>query len=114
MEHPLSERNQPDHEQIQPCSNDNISVLYLTMVKSVHDKVKEQSLLFRKQLPELMPNHAGRWVVFLDGGVKSLHDTQEEAYAEAANTFGLFAGFVVAKVEKVVPRPMVAAIEMNL
>ncbi len=57
---------------------------------------------FEAALPRLMRRHRGRWVVFLDGEVKSAHDNEESALAAGIERFGADAAFIVAPVRKVV------------
>ena len=73
---------------------------------SPRDKVRQGSRRFRSRVPALMNEYAGQWVVFLDDEVKSAHDSEEAAYVRAVKDFGLRAGFVIAKVEKVEPEPL--------
>lgn len=68
-----------------------------------HDRVKAEMARFLEALPKLRETLEGRWVVFLDGAVRSDHDTQERAYVSAVDVFGLQGGFVVAQVVEVKP-----------
>lgn len=63
---------------------------------TARSRMREEMDRFRAALPELAHRHAGRWVVFLDGRVRSTHDDAVSAYAAAVADLGPTAGFVVA------------------
>ena len=81
---------------------------------SLASKVHEETLRFRAALPVLMEEHNGRWVVYLDGEVKSAHDTEDEAFGAGLEEFGLFGGHVVALVREQEPVPLTAGIAFGL
>jgi hypothetical protein len=58
----------------------------------------------------LKPLYADRWVVFRDGEVVSVHDSEEEAYRAGLAKFGRQVGHVVAKVADQVTVPLSAAV----
>lgn len=64
----------------------------------VRARVLAEARRFRAMLPELMAEHAERWIVFHEGRVVSTHDTEEEAYVAGLTTPGPEAGHVVAVV----------------
>lgn len=66
----------------------------------VERKVLDESRRFRACLPELLADHPGKWVVFHEGRVVSLHDTEEEAYVAGLARPGLGSGHVVAEVRE--------------
>ena len=47
-------------------------------------------------LPRLKPLYADRWVVFRDGEVASVHDSEEDAYRAGLARFGRQGGHVIA------------------
>lgn len=61
------------------------------------EKVLLQTLQFEAALPELLSAHAGRWIVWLDG-VRSLHDSEAEAHAWAADNLPPDSGRLVVRV----------------
>jgi hypothetical protein len=65
---------------------------------------------FEASLPRLKPLYADRWVVFRDGEVVSVHDSEEEAYRAGLAAFGRQGGHVVAKVADQVAVPLSAAV----
>ena len=69
---------------------------------------------FRAALPELLKDHAGKWVVFRDGQVVSVHDDEEAAYRAGREAFGLRGGHVVAPVEEQRTIPLTAAFAYGL
>lgn len=44
------------------------------------ERVRQEMRRFEASLPRLLPLYADRWVVFRDGEVVSVHDTEELAY----------------------------------
>jgi hypothetical protein len=62
-------------------------------------QVLDERELFDQQLPELLKEIPGRWVVFKNGAVCSVHDGLEEAYRAALKQFGPNAGFLITCVE---------------
>jgi hypothetical protein len=74
------------------------------------DRVREEMRRFEASLPRLKPLYAERWVVFRDGEVVSVHDSEEEAYRAGLATFGRQSGHVVAKVADQVTVPLSAAV----
>ena len=69
------------------------------------DRVREEMGRFREALPRLLSELEGRWVVFRDGEVVSVHDDEEQAYIAGMERFGPDGGQVIALVvpERVVP-----------
>ncbi len=65
---------------------------------------------FEASLPRLKPRYAGRWVVFRDGKVASVHDSEEEAYRAGLERFGRQGGHVVARVVEQRAVPLTAAV----
>jgi len=73
------------------------------MVRSDHmtstaERVRQEMRRFEANLPRLMPLYHDRWVVFRDGDVVSVHDTEELAYLAGLEKFGRHGGHVIAKV----------------
>ena len=70
--------------------------------------VLAQTLEFERQLPELLLELSGRWVVFRDGAVVSDHDTLEMAYRSARLLFGVDGGYAILEVAPRTPQPLTA------
>ena len=62
------------------------------------ERVRQEMRRFEASLPRLLPLYADRWVVFRDGEVVSVHDTEELAYRAGLQRFGRHGGHVIAKV----------------
>ncbi len=71
--------------------------------------VLEETKRFHQELPRLLRQYRGRWVVFKHGKVHGDHQSESEAYAAALKKFDRNAGFVVAQVTEVTPSPITAA-----
>ena len=52
------------------------------------ERVRQEMRRFEASLPRLLPLYADRWVVFRDGEVVSVHDTEELAYRAGLQRFG--------------------------
>lgn len=78
------------------------------------EKVLEETKLFRAALPELLRKHRGKWVVFLGGEVKSVHDDELGAYSEAVLKYGTDGGYVVAPVIETTTTPITAGVLFGL
>jgi hypothetical protein len=74
------------------------------------ERVRQEMRRFEASLPRLMPLYAGRWVVFRDGNVVSVHDTEELAYRAGLETFGRHGGHVIARVAEPRVVPLSAAV----
>lgn len=81
---------------------------------TVSEKVLEETMLFRAALPELLKTHPGKWVVFKDGQVRSVHDDEAHAYESAVKAFGPGSGYVIAPVEETHSTPVTAAVMFGL
>lgn len=66
---------------------------------SINETVLKETKRFEEALPELMKSISGKWVVFKDGEVQSIHDDTDEAYRSGVEKFGLNGGFIVGLVE---------------
>jgi hypothetical protein len=73
-------------------------------------KVLAEYERFKARLPELMETSAGKWVVFRDDQVQSVHDSHDAALMSAIESFGLSGGYVIAPVAEVKPTPLTAAV----
>lgn len=84
------------------CDRDRAT---LALVSVASDKVRAEMALFRAALPRLLQELPGRWVVFRDGQVQSVHDDESAAFSEGLRRFGREGGHIVAQVaeERVVP-----------
>ncbi|MCC7542382.1 MAG: hypothetical protein IT379_39555 [Deltaproteobacteria bacterium] len=74
------------------------------------ERVRAETMLFRAALPGLLTTHAGKWVVFRDGHIQSVHDDEGDAYSAGIDAFGVDGGFVVAPVVPIKPTLMTAAL----
>ncbi|MBI5487906.1 MAG: hypothetical protein HY905_11285 [Deltaproteobacteria bacterium] len=72
------------------------------------EKVKQEMQAFRVALPDLLRDHPGQWVVFIDGKVVDFYVDEESAYGAAIRAFGPHAGFVIAQVAGEKPQPVSA------
>jgi hypothetical protein len=79
----------------------------------VAERVLEQTKLFHRALPELLHKYRGRWVVFVDGQVKGVHASEEEAYGAAVQAYGPNGGFVIAPVVELTPMSITAAVAFD-
>jgi len=84
------------------------------VVESASERVLQETLRFRAALPDLLKTHPGKWVVFRDGEVKSVHETEEEAYKAGLEKFGRDGGQVVAPVVEQPPIPITAGVLFNV
>jgi len=83
-------------------------------MSQLENAVLQETLRFREMLPALMLSHAGKWVLFKDGSVVSVHATETQAFEEGVIAFGSEGGFVVALVAKTRPTPINAAAAFGL
>ena len=81
--------------------------------ETVEAEVRVQHALFERELNTLLLNHAGKWVVYLDG-VQGVFDAEDDAYRHALQTYGLERGPLVARVERVEPVLLHAAFAFDL
>ena len=81
---------------------------------TVADQVLEETKRFRAVLPSLLKTHRGKWVVFLNGEVKSAHDDETSAYADAIRLFGPDVPYVIAPIVETAPTPVTAAVAFGL
>jgi hypothetical protein len=74
-------------------------------VMNTAERVRQEMRRFEASLPRLLPLYADRWVVFREGEVVSVHDTEELAYRAGLQRFGRHGGHVIAQVaeQRVVP-----------
>ncbi len=61
------------------------------------ERTLQQTLQFEAALPGLLPLHAGRWAVWLDG-LRSVHDTEAGARAWATASLASDSGRVIARI----------------
>jgi len=74
------------------------------------ERVLEETIRFRESLPELLKEYPGKWIVFKDGQVQSVHENEEEAYRAGLERFGREGGHVVAPVVEQPPVPFTAGV----
>ena len=77
---------------------------------STAERVRQEMRRFEASLPRLLPLYADRWVVFRDGEVVSVHDTEELAYRAGLQRFGRHGGHVIAKVAEQHAVPLSATV----
>jgi hypothetical protein len=77
-------------------------------------RVANESARFRATIPQLLAQYGGKWVVFRDGAVVSVHRDEETAYVEGLKRFGPAGGHVVAVVREPEPVLLSAAIAFGL
>ena len=77
---------------------------------STTERVRQEMRRFEASLPRLLPLYADRWVVFRDGEVVSVHDTEELAYLAGLQRFGRHGGHVIAKLAEQRAVPLSAAV----
>lgn len=58
---------------------------------------------FNTELPGLLKQSPGRWVIFRSGKAEKDFATEDEAYSEAVERYGPTGGFIVAQVTKDTP-----------
>ncbi|HEV2064287.1 MAG TPA: hypothetical protein VGS00_07035 [Thermoanaerobaculia bacterium] len=68
-------------------------------------RVREETRRFRALLPDLYAKHPGKWVVFRDGQVHSLHSNPDKAFRAGLDAFGRDGGQVIAQVIEFRPPP---------
>ena len=76
---------------------------------SVFREILEETLRFRAVLPELLPHYAGKWVLFKDGRVASIHTDEDDACRAGRHRYGS-ESYVVDRVEEKRPEPLSAAV----
>ena len=77
-------------------------------------RVANESARFRATIPQLLAQYGGKWVVFRDGAVVSVHPDEESAYVAGLQRFGPGGGHVVAVVREPEPVLLSAAIAFGL
>ena len=83
-------------------------------MSTVAEKVLEETKRFRAALPQLLATQRGKWVVFMDGEVKSIHEDEKSAYDDAFHRFGADGGYVIAPVVETSPTPVTASVLFGL
>ena len=78
------------------------------------ERVRQEMRRFEASLPRLLPLYADRWVVFRDGDVVSVHDTEELAYRAGLEKFGRHGGHVIAKVAEQRTVPLSASVAYRI
>ncbi len=74
----------------------------------------EETLRFEKAVPGLLAELAGKWVVFKDGKVEVVCESEREAYAAGLERFGVSGAHIVACVAEPKPRMISAAARFNI
>ncbi len=78
--------------------------------QDIFASVLEETLRFRKALPQLMKAYAGQWVVFREGEVTSVHPSEDDAYRAGMRAFGRHGSYIVDRVERKHAVPLTAAV----
>jgi hypothetical protein len=82
-------------------------------MKDPRDAVREEMDRFIAALPKLLREIPGKWVVFREGKVQSIHEDQDSAYVAGRRMFGSHGGQVIAQVAEIRPirvfHPIVSA-----
>lgn len=71
--------------------------------------LEQEQEAFDRQLDSLLVDHAGKFVLFHDGGPVAFFDDETAAYEEALKKFGPDAVFLIARVERSEPGPISVA-----
>lgn len=77
-------------------------------------RVAQESDRFRAEIPKLLAEYGGKWVVFRDGVVDSVHPDEESAYLAGLQRFGIGGGHVVEVVREPEPILLSAAVAFGL
>ena len=81
---------------------------------SAADRVREETARFRAALPDLLQKYPGKWVVFRDGQVHSVHESADAAFRAGLEAFGREGSQVIAQVVELPPAPVTAGSLFNL
>lgn len=63
-----------------------------------------EQLAFDAQLADMLPDHAGEFVIFKDEAPIAFFQTYDEAYAEALARFGLSETYLISEVKRREPQ----------
>ena len=83
-------------------------------MNELRDKVLRESVEFRRQLPELLRTHSGKWVVFVDGKVVKSYASEDKAYEDALKICGPNTGFLIELVADIRPTPITAGMAFGI
>ena len=75
--------------------------------------VSEEKAAFREQLPSLLEKYRDKWVIFKDGQLVEVFDSQEEAYKRALDLYGADEPFLVDVVKEEESQPLSFSIELG-
>jgi hypothetical protein len=65
---------------------------------SKEDRLRREQAAFDRQLPEILPEHQGEFVVFKDEAPQGFYKTYNDAYGAALDRFGLDDVFLISEV----------------
>ncbi len=68
--------------------------------------LKDEQAAFEAQLDDLLRTHAGKYVLFKNGGPIDFFDDYPSAYKAALQRFGLDQVFLIAPIVKPKPQPV--------
>ncbi len=80
----------------------------------VSARVLEETKRFQANLPVLMRELEGRWVLYKDGRVIDVFQTEDEAFKAGLEKFGLDGAHIVIRVEPMDPVPLTAGIMFGI
>ena len=84
------------------------------VVMTPRERVQAEMGRFRAALPRLLTEMRGKWVVFRDGQVQGVFDSEEAAYIDGLKRYGSDGGHVVAQIVEEVPTPLNAGVVFDL
>jgi hypothetical protein len=73
---------------------------------SKEDRLRREQAAFDRQLPEILPEHQGEFVVFKDEVPQGFYKTYNDAYGAALDRFGLDDVFLISEVLERHPEPV--------
>jgi hypothetical protein len=69
-----------------------------------YPELEREQAAFDAQVSEILPEHAGEFVIFKDGKPVGFFATYDEAYSEALARFGVDETYLVSEVKRSEPR----------
>ncbi len=75
--------------------------------------VSKEKAAFRKQLQSLLDKYRDKWVIFKDGQLIKVFESQDEAYATALELYGADEPFLVDVVQEEESQPLSFSIELG-
>ena len=75
--------------------------------------VSNEKAAFRKQLPDLLEKYRDKWVIFKDGQLIKVFESQDDAYVAALDLYGADEPFLVDVVQEEESQPLSFSIELG-